>query len=279
MGWVEMGFSGGKQHLSSFNCISIVTQLTKPVILPHNSVEQGELSMQPLLLILHITAGALAVVSGITALFSPKGSQLHRGAGTLFFFSMLGTAAAGTYIAYVAPMMITVLAGLFTGYLVATSWMTVKRKAGETGLFDIGAMLFALIIGAGGMFFGFEAVNSESGLVDGFSAEPYFFFGGLAFAAAAGDAVFLFRRGISGAQRIARHLWRMCFALYIAAGSLFTGPGAEAFPESIRGSAFLSAPELIIAAMMIFWLLRVLFTKWWSEPVDDAALAESAVQP
>ncbi|WP_116236197.1 hypothetical protein [Parasphingopyxis lamellibrachiae] len=224
--------------------------------------------MQSLILLLHIASGGVAVAAGAVALFSAKGSTVHRGAGNLFFGSMLAMAAAGTYLAWVAPMMITVLAGLFTGYLVATSWMTVRRPEGVSGPFDIAAFLVALAIGAGGFFYGFEATNSETGLVDGFSAGPYFFFGGLALLAAAGDALLIVRRGISGAQRIARHLWRMCLALYFAVGSLFTGPGASAFPESLQGSAWLSAPEMIVAAMMLFWLVRVLFTRWWTESVE-----------
>ncbi len=34
----------------------------------------------------------------------------------------------------------------------------------------------------------------------------------------------LARGGVLGAKRIARHLWRMCFGLFIAAGSFFLGP-------------------------------------------------------
>ena len=36
---------------------------------------------------------------------------------------------------------------------------------------------------------------------------------------ALGDARLLLSRGIPWAHRIARHLWRMCFVLWIAAGS------------------------------------------------------------
>ena len=39
---------------------------------------------------------------------------------------------------------------------------------------------------------------------------------------------------ISGAQRITRHLWQMCVALFIAAASFFLGQ-AKVFPASVRG--------------------------------------------
>ena len=55
----------------------------------------------------------------------------------------------------------------------------------------------------------------------------------------------------------------MSFGFFIAAGSLFTGPGSKVFPELIRQTGILSAPEAIIALLMVFWLVRVLFTGWY----------------
>ena len=59
---------------------------------------------------------------------------------------------------------------------------------------------------------------------------------------------------------IARHLWRMCFALFFASSNFFLGQ-QKVMPASIRGSKFLYVPEIIVLGLMIFWLLRVLFTK------------------
>jgi hypothetical protein len=51
-----------------------------------------------------------------------------------------------------------------------------------------------------------------------------FFMGSVMLLAGAGDVRMLVRGGVFGAKRIARHLWRMCFGLFIAAGSFFLGP-------------------------------------------------------
>jgi hypothetical protein len=67
-------------------------------------------------------------------------------------------------------------------------------------------------------------------------------------------------RGLQGARRIARHLWRMCFALFIAAGSFFLGQ-AQVFPEPIRKSGLLPIPVLLVLLLMFFWLVRVRFTQ------------------
>lgn len=216
-------------------------------------------------LILHVMTGTLSVLAGSTALFSAKGSQTHRAAGNLFFVSMILMTLAGSYIAYLLPQMLTMLAGLFTCYLVLTSWLTVIRKPQNTRhVLDIVALLSGLLIGFSCLYFGVEAMNSEDGLKDGFTAQPYFFFAGLALIAAALDSLMIIRGDLSGKHRIARHLWRMCFALYIAVGSLFTGPGMQIFPDSLIGSWMLFIPESFIAFMMLYWLIRVIFTAWQS---------------
>jgi len=50
-----------------------------------------------------------------------------------------------------------------------------------------------------------------------------FFMGSVMLLAGAGDVRMLVRGGVLGAKRIARHLWRMCFGLFIAAGSFSWG--------------------------------------------------------
>lgn len=216
-----------------------------------------------LIMILHIVMGTIAVLAGAAALFVRKGSRLHRRIGNIFFITMTIMAAAGIYLALVLPMAISVLVGVFTIYLVVTSWMAARRKDEAINVLHYVTLVAALGVTAGGVFFGLEAQNSPDGLKDGLPAFPHYFFGGLALLAALGDAVMIARRGIFGKQRIARHLWRMCFAYFIAAGSLFTGPGATAFPEAIRDTGLLSAPEPIILAIMLFWVVCVLATKWY----------------
>jgi len=218
------------------------------------------MSFSPLMLI-HIIAGAIGVASGAAALLAPKGKVLHRIAGNVFFGSMLIMAAAGAVIAYQLPSMITVIAGLFTFYLVATAWATIRRRPRSISSAEYCAGMAAMLLGAAGIYFGLEAMQNADGLKDGLPPAPYFFFGGLCFLGAIGDILMIFRRGISGAQRIARHVWRMCLALYIAAGSLFTGPGAQAFPETWQGSVWLTVPENLVILLMLFWLGRVLFTR------------------
>ena len=60
-----------------------------------------------------------------------------------------------------------------------------------------------------------------------------------------------------GGVREGRHLWRMLFALYIAAASFFLGQ-ADVLPEAIRIPALLAIPAFAPLLAMVYWLWRVL---------------------
>ncbi len=226
---------------------------------------------------IHIIMGTAAVLAGAAALITAKGSRRHRMVGNLFFVTMAIMALSGTWLALVLPMAISALAGIFTIYLVGTSWMAARRADGASSPLDYLALATALGVAVGGVSLGLEAQNSPDGLKDGLPAFPHFFFAGLGLIAAAGDLAMIVRRGIAGKQRIARHLWRMCFAYFIAAGSLFTGPGATVFSDEIRDTGLLSIPEPLILLVMLFWLVRVLATKWYNDaPAEAAREANSA---
>jgi hypothetical protein len=105
--------------------------------------------------------------------------------------------------------------------------------------------------------FGVQAMRNST------IAAPYFVFASFAAFGAALDLRMILRGGISGAPRIARHLWRMCFALFFATSFFFIGQ-QKVMPASVRGSPWLFIPALAPLALMVFWLVRVRFTRWYS---------------
>jgi hypothetical protein len=213
------------------------------------------------LLFLHITAGAFGLASGFTALFVRKGERLHRLAGNVFFIAMLAMAATGAIMGALGSVAVNVVAGSITCYLVATSWVTVIRKEGEIGRFETYALFAALLISAGAWFWGMEAAASPTGNKDGIPAAVYYFFGTISAAAAVFDLTVILRRGLSGAQRIARHLWRMSFALLIASLSFFLGQ-AKFLPAWAREANLNMIPMIVVVLIMVYWLGRVLLTSW-----------------
>jgi hypothetical protein len=62
-----------------------------------------------------------------------------------------------------------------------------------------------------------------------------------------------------GGPRLARHLWRMCFALFIAAGSFFSirARVAKILPEPFTTAPMRALPILLLFGAMFYWLWRV----------------------
>jgi len=225
--------------------------------------------MRSPLLLLHITAGTLGVLSGFVAVFLRKGSRRHGLAGNVFVTSMLGLSASGVYLALMKSQPGNVLGGALTFYLVATAWMAARRRDGEPGLVDWGALLVASAVGAVNLTYGVEAAMSQTGLKYDYPPGPYFFLGSVALIAAAGDIRMLVRGGISGTQRIARHLWRMCFALFVASASVFLAR-QHLFPTLLRKTGVLFFLTFLPLILMIFWLIRVSFTNRRARILDVA---------
>ena len=81
-----------------------------------------------IILVVHVIAGGLGLVSGYVALSASKGATLHRKSGMLFVCAMLTLSTTGTLISAgrnVAPA-INIPSALLTFYLVITSLTTVR---------------------------------------------------------------------------------------------------------------------------------------------------------
>jgi hypothetical protein len=225
------------------------------------------------LLPVHVLAGSLALLSGFGALALRKGGRAHGLAGSWFFASMLTMTLSGAVVAALKPERGTAVIGIFTAYLVATSWATARRRSGEAGRFE----LYALVVVAGCALamttFTLIGFASANGRVDSLPAGVHIPFALVAVLAAAFDLYFLRRGRLSQAQRIARHLWRMCTALLIAAMSFFLGQ-QKVMPEAIQGSPALFVPILAVLAAMIFWILRVRFSRRFSRNAPTPTTAQ-----
>jgi uncharacterized membrane protein len=181
------------------------------------------MSYSPILAV-HICARTLGLLSGTAAMLFRKGSRLHVLAGRVFVAAMLTMAVGATYLAIVRHQPSNISGGILTFYLIGTAWLTARRRDGETSRFDWVVLLIPLTLGILTWTNGLKIVRSGASSQDGVPVGMSFFMGSVMLLAAAGDVRMLVRGGLSGTQRIARHLWRMCFGLFIAAGSFFMGP-------------------------------------------------------
>jgi len=187
------------------------------------------------LLFVHVAAGGTALVAGFGALALRKGGAMHARAGTTFFAAMLVMTSTGALVAALRPERGTMVVGILTAYLVITSRVTVRRRDGTAGGFEHVAMLVAAACAVAQLSFGLIGINSATGRFDSLPAVAHFPFAVLAALAVGLDLNFIRRGHLTGAQRIGRHLWRMCAALLIATTSFFLGQQDE-FPAGVRGT-------------------------------------------
>jgi hypothetical protein len=198
--------------------------------------------------------------------------------GNVFVISMLCMASGAVVLALMKSQVTNIVGGFLTFYLVGTAWATARHQNGKGGIFDWVALLVAVVLGVVQFTFGFEAAFSQTGLKYGYPAGMHLTMGSITLLAAAGDLRKLARRGVFGVQRIARHLWRMCFALFFASGSFFLGQ-QKVFPAFLRGSVLLLILAFLPLLLMIFWLIRVRFANAYkriSMPGDSAAYSSPA---
>jgi uncharacterized membrane protein len=232
--------------------------------------------MSPMLLF-HICAGILGVISGAVAISFRKGSRWHRLTGIVFAISMLSLGASGAYMAFMKFQPGNILGGTLTFYLTATAWMAIRRKNRGTTIFNWSALLIALAVAITEITLGFQAHYSPTGTKYGYPPAPFFIFGGVALLAAAGDVRMLVRGGISGTPRLARHLWRMCFAWFIASASIFLAR-PHLFPVIFRTSGLLVFLSVLPLILMIFWLIRIRVAKVHKKKPLPAAADAYSVQ-
>lgn len=212
-------------------------------------------------LIVHIVAGSLGLISGFIALYSAKGAALHRQAGIVFVCTMLTMSTAGLSIALVrgvAPA-INVPAALVTASLVITALTTVRAPSPTARRLNFAAMITLLAVGLTNVTFALQAF-ANGGQRNGIPAFPFILFGLAGTIAGVGDLRMLRSGPFHGARRIARHLWRMSFALFIAALSFFIGQ-AKVIPTPIRIMPLLALPVLMVLVTMFYWLWRVRLRK------------------
>ena len=220
--------------------------------------------------IFHATAGAIGMLSGMTALATAKGGRLHRAAGTVFVLSMTVLGISGAVLGLAKGETGNVIAGVLTLYFLATAWMAARRKDGETGLFEIGACLLATAGGVIAFLGAVISVRNGTALLGGI---PGFGFATVVTLCALLDLSVILRGGVSGVARLARHLWRMHLGLFIAVGSFFPGQ-LQFFPDyiqHIRPIILLFIPPFLVVGVMLYWLARIRLDRRFRAQPSSAA--------
>ena len=213
-----------------------------------------------MLLPIHVAAGGLAIILGAVALLVKKGGTIHRRVGLLFVCAMLVMGTSASILGFrKSPTDSNVFGGFMTVYFVGTALTTVRPVSPWTRRFNVAMLTVVVGLALVDIVAGVKAFNSPRGFLNGVPFLMYFFLATVKILAATGD-VRIMRFGVlRGRPRLARHLWRMCFALFIAAGSFFSirARVAKILPEPFTTAPMRALPILLLFGAMFYWLWRV----------------------
>lgn len=216
--------------------------------------------MDTALVFVHVTGGTFALVSGGIAMLVRKGETVHRVAGNVFFIAMLTMTISALAVAIIRDQPINITASTVTFYMILTSWVAAMRKDGEIGRFETVALVGGLAVVASASMFALRGGDEQV---------IHAVFAGLTAIGVLADLSVVVRGGLSGRQRIARHLWRMSFAMLVATGAYFAGQ-PEFVPAILRETKLNFVPTIAVLVLLFFWLVRVRFTRWWRDEPHEA---------
>ena len=209
-----------------------------------------------LALLTHVGAGLVGLITGFVALSVLKGGWLHRKSGILFVYAMIAMGVMASAIAAYEGNLRTVIGGPFTAYLVFTALTAVRPLDHEPRHLATSLMLLAFTLSVYNLVLGITALGRPHMSINGVPGPMILFMGSIAFMAGVGDWRMIRAGGVRGTKRIARHLWRMCFGLFIASGSFFLGQ-MKFFPKAVRIPMLMAIPALAPLVMLIYWMWRV----------------------
>jgi uncharacterized membrane protein len=208
-------------------------------------------------LAVHFTAGLASIVAGTIALSVTKGSRLHKKSGLVFTWTMiaLGLTAAGIGTYEHIPSQ--VFAGLLAAYLVFSAMTTVKPLPGIGQRVNVALMVLAFAYAVASLYGGVtEWLDPTVEVIGRPRVVPPLVVGTVILFAAIGDLRALRAGSLQGSRRLARHLWRMCFGLFIATGSFFLGQ-MKFIPEPVRFVPLLLALAFAPILFLFYWMWRV----------------------
>ena len=213
---------------------------------------------------IHIAAGALAMILGAVALTAKKGGRIHRRSGLVFVCAMMVMAVSAAVLGYQnGAVDANVGAALMTAYFVGTALTTVRPATRWTGRINVAALVLALGLAlltfVGGMAGIYSTALSPGGVPRRIIGVMSLILSAVLLLAAVGDIRIMRFGPPRGGPRLARHLWRMCFALFIAAGSFFSirERVATILPEPLTTGPMRALPILLLFGAMFYWLSRL----------------------
>lgn len=155
-------------------------------------------------------------------------------------------------LAYMTEKWTDILSDIMAIYFISTGWMTLRANTAHSQLFIKAAFTVAVLLVFTNV--AAEVIMTMTGTWrPDVPAGVGYVFATVLMIAAVGDFRLIRRGALNFKPRLARHLWRMCFALFIASAS-FAGQ-VNIFPEPVKESGVLVVVAVFPLITMVIWLL------------------------
>lgn len=103
-----------------------------------------------ILLVIHITGGAIGLLAGSYNMLTKKGTKLHKQVGQLFFYALLISAVVALPMSYLHSNYFLLIVGVFTSYLLLTGKRYLAKKSiADVSNIDWLLCILMLLFGAG----------------------------------------------------------------------------------------------------------------------------------
>lgn len=202
--------------------------------------------MARLILIIHIAAGSMALLTALGALVTAKGGKKHVIAGRIYAAAMTVVVLSALPLAFLGADIFLTLIAVFSFYLVFAGWRFARNRRGKPHVGDWVAVAIMGMVGLGMWVYAivlFQASDSQWVTMA--------LFGGIAMFLGIIDGRTYWRQTATGKQRIARHLTNM-MAGTIATMTAVLVVNVDTNPVWLGWIL----PTLVITPLIVWWNVR-----------------------
>ena len=203
------------------------------------------------LLVIHIAAGSVALLTAFVALVTPKGGVIHVRAGRVYAVGMTVIFLTAIPLAILGASVFLLLIAFFSFYLVFAGWRFARNRSRRPQPVD---WIAVTILGLTGVaMWGYAVVLGLSGAGNWITLVV---FGFIAVALSVADGLF-FNQGRSGRRRPAPHLRIQRHLTNMMAGTIATITAVMVVNVSMN-PVWLPwlLPTIVIIPLIIWWNVR-----------------------
>lgn len=185
------------------------------------------------------------------------GNNARRSQNCRGVYALLIMGVGGSVLAIARGKESQVSAGLVIAYFMITALNTVREPTARRRRIDCAMAGVGLGLGLTGVALTVHALRAGVYYVDGTPVAAGLVARSVLLPAGLGDLRVLRTGALRGGPRLYRHLWRMCYAFFIATGSFFLGQ-ADEIPAVIRywPALYVLAFTPLLALAYWAWRLR-----------------------